>query len=98
MARVAISPNSKYVAAGTVADTAGYGIVAIVGTAGETVTVNVGDDDSVAQTASAAVIDPKTGSSTLTLPDTGILCYVGDYRYIKVTGAALVLSEPTYPE
>lgn len=98
MARTAIAPNTLYVADGTVADTAGYGIVAIVGTAGTAVTVNVGDDTSVAETATSAVIDPLTGESTTTLPDNGVLCYVGDYRYVKATGAAIVLTEPTHPE
>ncbi len=98
MARTAISPNSRYVPAATVADTAGYGIVAIVGTAGESLTLSVGDSEDVSQTASSAVIDPRTGDSTLTFPDTGVLCYVGDYRYVKAVGGSIVLTEPIYPE
>lgn len=105
MARTSAPGGRILVDASSAVDTAGYGMVSIlVGPAGSSVTVRVGETEDVDTEPVTTLIDPDTGDAidqgTWTVPERegaagAVLAYVGECRYIRVTstGTAYVLLE-----
>lgn len=105
MARTSAPGGRILVDASSPIDTAPYGMVSIlVGPAGASVTVLVGDTEAVDTVPVTTLIDPDTGDAidteTWTVPERegssgAVLAYIGEKRYLQVTstGTAYVLLE-----